>query len=90
MRAKRDQNDVAVSMGVSSADSITPVMLNVDPVTGYLLVDSTGDSLTPTSALQNDIDQNDVKTRYGISSVDNETLIPIRTDSQGRLLIESA
>lgn len=88
MRAKRDQNDIPVALGVSSVDSVTPLMLNVDPVTGYLLIASSSDSLITTSAVRCKIDQNDQKTKYGISSVDGVTLVPIRTDSSGRLLIQ--
>lgn len=88
MIAKRDQNDVAVSLGVSSSDGATPIMLAVDPVTDYLLVQNFGDSLTPTPATRVKIDQNDQKTKYGVSSVDGVTLVPIRTDSNGRLLIQ--
>lgn len=86
--AKRDQNDVAVSLGVNSSDSTTPLMFKVDPVTGYLLVEDKVDSLTATAATQCKIDQNDVKTKYGVSSVDGVTLVPIRTDSDGRLLVQ--
>lgn len=86
--AKRDQNDVAVSLGVSSTDSTTPLMFTVDPVTNYLLVKDAIDSLTPTSASRCKIDQNDVKTKYGVSSVDGVTLVPIRTDNNGTLLVQ--
>lgn len=84
----RDQNDKPVGMGVSSVDSITPVMIMVDPVTNFLLVDSVQDSITVVGA-KHRIDQNDIPTCYGVSSSDNVTLIPIRTDSNGRLLVQS-
>lgn len=86
--AKRDQNDVPVGLGVSSSDGVTPVMIRVDPVTSYLLVDMSSDSLTPTSATKDKRDQNDVPTKYGVSNSDNKTIIPIRTDSSGKLLIQ--
>jgi hypothetical protein len=86
--AKRDQNDVAVALGVSSVDGVTPIMLAVDPVTDYLLVDDDGASATIPSAIRVRIDQNDQKTKYGVSSADGKTLIPIRTDSNGRLQIQ--
>lgn len=87
MQAKRDQNDRPVALGVSSTDSSTPIMLNVDPITGYVLVENITDALgvfTP----KHRIDQNDVPTVYGISSVDGVTLIPIQTDSNGAVLVE--
>lgn len=87
-QAKRDQNDQATALGVSSVDSVTPILLTVDPVTGYLLVDNSTDALTPTAATRVKIDQNDQKTKYGVSSADDITLIPIRTDSNGKLLIQ--
>lgn len=86
--AYRDQDDVAVAMGVSSADSVTPIMLAVDPVTGYLLIEDDGQSAIIPNATRVGIDQNDQKTKYGISSADGVTLIPIRTDSNGRLQIQ--
>ncbi len=85
--AHRDQNDRAVALGVSSVNNITPIMLAVDPVTNYLLVDNSSDSLTVIGN-KHRIDQNDIPTSYGVSSVDNITPIPIRTDSAGRLLVQ--
>jgi len=40
--AIRDQNHIPVMLGVSSTDSTTPIPVQIDPVTGRLLVDSTG------------------------------------------------
>ena len=84
----RDENDKAVASGVSSADSTTPVMLRVDPITDYLLVDNASDSITVVPKQWNKRDENDVPTVYGVSSIDGVTLIPIRTDNNGRLLIQ--
>ena len=86
--AFRDQNDIAVSMGVSSTNVKTPVMLAVDPVTNYLLINDDGAGATIPNATICGIDQNDRKTSYGISSADGVTLIPIRTDGNGRLQIQ--
>lgn len=86
--AQRDQNNRPVLLGVSSTNSITPIMARVDSITGYLLVDSIADSITATIATKDKRDENDVPTVYGISSTDSTMLIPIRTDSNGRLLIE--
>lgn len=84
---KRDQNTIAVSLGVSSVDNATPLQLRVDPITDYLLVDLASDLLTPTAATRCKRDENDIPTKYGISSVDGVTLVPIRTDSNGTLLV---
>lgn len=86
--ALRDQNHVTVKLGISSTDSMTPVMFAVDPSTNYLLVDVSSDVLTPTSATTDKRDQNFVPTCYGVSSVDGTTLIPIRTDINGKLLVQ--
>ena len=86
--SRRDQNDIAVALGVSSTDSVTPIMLAVDPVTGYLLIEDDGATATIPNATICGIDQNDQKTKYGISSADGVTLIPIRTDNNGRLQIQ--
>lgn len=40
--ASRDQNHVPTMLGVSSVDGVTPIPVEIDPVTGRLLVDSTG------------------------------------------------
>lgn len=87
--ARRDQNDIGLGLGVSSADGITVVPLQIDPVTGYLLTASISSAGSATSATQNKRDQNDRPTMYGISSTDGITLEPIRTDSTGRLLTKS-
>ncbi len=87
---KRDKNFKTVASGISSSDGVTPLMWRVDPVTGYLLITVTGDSLSITPATMDKRDGNFVPTVYGISSVDGVTLIPIRTDSSGQLLITFA
>lgn len=87
MNAKRDQNDHPVDMEVSSVDNITPLMLRVDPITSYLLIQEEGTS-TLTGVPKHRIDENDIPTSYGVSDSDGTTLIPIQTDSEGRLLIQ--
>lgn len=86
--ALRDQNYRTVAEGISSTDSVTPLMFRVDPVTNYLLVTAITDSLTVVPATMDMRDQNFVPTCYGVSSVDGVTPIPIRTDSSGNLLIQ--
>jgi hypothetical protein len=85
--ALRDDNDRAIASGVSFSDSVTTVMFRVDPITDYLLVDNSTDSLTPSIATRNRRDDNDVPTQYGVSSLDGVTPVPIRTDSNGKLLV---
>lgn len=84
----RDQNQRVVSSGVSSIDSITPIMLRVDPVTNYLLVSFTSSSNSVTSRQWNKRDENSYPTMYGISNSDEVTLVPIRTDTNGKLLVD--
>ena len=86
--ALRDENHKTVAMGISSTDGVTPIMFAVDPITGYLLLDVSDDSLVVTSATVDKRDQNFVPTCYGVSSDDGVTLVPIRTDSAGRLLFK--
>lgn len=86
--AKRDQNDVPVGIGVSSSDGVTPVMLHIDPVTDKLLINVSADSLTLTNSTKDKIDENDIHTKYGISAADGTTILPIRTDSSGKLLVQ--
>lgn len=86
----RDQNQRVVGSGVSSVDSVTPIMIRVDSVTGYLLVDDSASSNSATPRDWNKRDGNGYPTMYGISSVDNTTLVPIRTDTDGKLLVKYA
>ena len=77
MDAVRDENHVPVLLGVSSVDGVTPVPIQVDPVTGRLLVDIPGGGGTVTwgditgtlsdqsdlqSALDAKIEEDDVRT----------------------------
>lgn len=77
-------------MGADSTSPSTTLMFRVDPVTGYLLINVASDSLVATSATKDKRDQNFRPTMYGISSVDGTTLVPIRTDSNGVLLLDIA
>ena len=82
--ARRDQNDRAVGLGVSSVDLKTPLMLTVDPVTNYLLVDIIASSSGTVNTVHR-IDQNDVPTSYGWNGI---KIIPIATDNSGNLLVQ--
>lgn len=88
MEAKRDQNHVTVAMGVSSTDNVTPVMLEVDETTNYLLATVTQSSATATAMTADKRDENHVPTVYGISNADGVTLVPIRTLTDGSLLCQ--
>ncbi len=87
MEAQRDQNHVTVGQGKASDDTTT-LSLKVDPSTNYLLISTTGDAIVavPTTTVKRD--QNFRPTYYGVSSVDGVTPVPIRTDDDGRLLLD--
>lgn len=87
--AHRDQNHVTTAEGISSVDSTTPQLLRVDPSTNRVLVSIAATppaSVTALTAVKRD--QNFRPTVYGISSVDGTTLVPIRTDTDGNLLVD--
>ncbi len=86
--AYRDENQRTVSIGVSSVDVITPIMMRVDPITDRLLITSIVSSNSATTRQWNKRDENGYPTMYGISSTDSVTLVPIRTDSNGNLLVK--
>lgn len=87
MVGKHDENSQSVGMGISLTDNITPITLRVDPATNMLLATARGEVISPTTATKSRIDQNEVSTVYGVSDTDGKTLIPIRTDSDGYLLV---
>ncbi len=87
--AERDQNHVTTALGYdSSGDTTLP--LEVDSVTNYLLIHVITASPAVTSATAVKRDENWKPTYYGISSTDSTTLVPIRTDSNGYLLVDVA
>ncbi len=88
MQNKRDQNHVTVGSAISEVDLTTPLMLSMDSATNELLISVTIEALSTTSLAMVRRDQNFRPTYYGISSVDGVTVVPIRTDSAGRLLIK--
>ncbi len=89
-QAKYDQDYVPVGLGINNTDTTTPLMLRVDPVTNYVLVDVTGATISATPASMDKRDQNYQPTMYGVSSADSTVLLPIRTDSLGRILVDIA
>lgn len=87
MIGKHDENSQSIGLGVSSTDNETPIALQVDPITGALMMNATAEVITPVALDKSRIDQNDVNTVYGVSDTDGTTLVPLRTDSSGNLLI---
>lgn len=74
----RDQNYVPVLMGVSSSDGITPVPIQIDPVSGRVLVNITIiASETPTVVTRIPRDNNFVPVLAGASTSDGITVLPI-------------
>lgn len=87
--AKRDENRVTTTLGVSSSNSNVTLPMEVDETTNFLLVDvSILDGITVVAATDNKRDENRIPTMYGVDDSDGETLIPIRTDDNGVLLVQ--
>jgi len=85
--AKRDADNVPVGLAWD-ATAITPQPLLVDAATNQLLVDVIVASPVIVAATAARRDANNVPTEYGVSSVDGTTLVPIRTDTNGRILLD--
>ena len=83
--AKRDADNVPVGLAY---DATTTQPLLVDPATNELLVDVIVASPVIVAATAARRDENNVPTEYGVSSVDGTTLVPIRTDTNGRILLD--
>lgn len=77
--AKRDENFATVGMGVSTADSTTPLMLKQDPVTDRLIIKYSGAySSTPTAITYAKRDQNGRPVALGLGTDGN--VYPVRVD----------
>lgn len=86
--ARRDQNRIAIAMGVSDTDGVTPLPILVDPVTGYVLV-TMAESVTttpPTGVTTARRDANYVPTSLGVSSSSDTAPQAFRTHN-GYLLV---
>ena len=83
--AKRDADNKPVGLAF---DATTTKPLLVNPSTNELLVDVVVAAPVIVAATHNKRDENNVPTQYGVSSVDGTTLVPIRTDSNGRILLD--
>ncbi len=90
MEIIRDKNHKTVGGGVDPADTSAVEMLKVDPTTDELLVVLAVESLNATVMTEDKRDQNFVPTVYGISDTDGTTLVPIRTNSDGEILIDNS
>ena len=90
MDAKRDQNHATVQLGVSSADSSTPLPLRVDAVTDYLLIDiavNSGSSSTTRSIAERD--QNSVPVLMGVTNDASLTPMALSIDhTNTRLFVD--
>lgn len=85
---KRDQNYVTVGAGVSDDSDKDILMLRVDPITKYLLVEITTDSEISTTASQiAKRDQNHVPVCLAWNEDDQE-LQEVLMDSDGNLLCD--
>ena len=77
--AKRDKNYVTTLMGVSSADGVTPILVQVDPVTGRVLVQTSASGLGTVTSVS-------IVTANGISgSVATATTTPAITLTLGAI-----
>lgn len=91
MAASRDQNSVTTMLGVSSADGVTPVPIQIDSVTGKLLmlIDGMGAHSAVTNRQIASRDENSVTTMIGTSENDDGVLVNAVVNS-GVLRIKSA
>ncbi len=81
--ASRDQNSVTTMLGVSSADGVTVVPIEIDSVTGrlLLLVDSMGAHSAVTNRQIAFRDQNSVPTMMAESENDDGVLANVVVDA---------
>lgn len=86
--AERDENGVAVTLGVLDSDGETTEQITADPTTHTLEADddTTGSDNGPTDAKR---DENGVPVAMAVSSVDGETPVALYVDSSGKLLTDS-
>lgn len=81
--AKRDSNFVTTLIGVSSVDGVTPVPVQVNPVTGALLTEGhVGSSSNPPST-RIVHDANAVAVTALVNSVDGVTPLALTATSSG-------
>ena len=83
--AKRDNNRVTTIEGVSSVDSVTPALIEVNPATGAVLVEITTGS-TSVAAPSGKFDDNRVRTMRLTSSVDSTTILSPIVSASGLLM----
>ncbi len=81
--ASRDQNSVTTMLGVSSADGVTPIKIEIDSITGrlLLLVDSMGAHSAVTNRQIAFRDQNSVPTMMAESENDDGVLANVVVDA---------
>lgn len=86
--AKRDENRVTTTLGASSADGVTPVLVKVSPTHVLQVSDgTTGSDFGRTPAVR---DANRVEILMGVSSADGITPVEIYVNpSTGEILTKS-
>lgn len=86
--ASKDSNSVPSLITVSSADGVTIIPVQADPVNHGLKSSdgTTGSDLGPDHALK---DQNDISTILAVSSTDGVTPVAVYSNSSGQILIDS-
>ncbi len=86
--AVKDQNNVPVMIGISSADGTTILPVYADPTSHLVQVSDavTGSDLTGDNALR---DENRITTMLAVSDVDGSTPVPIYVNSSNQLLVKS-
>lgn len=86
--AQIDENRIQIGTAVTDDASLTPEPLLIDPVTGGLLVIASSSAVVATAMAGNKRDEDREPTVYGVSDDDGVTLVPIRTDGDGKLLVD--
>lgn len=86
--AHHDDNRAKVSLGISNADSTTPLEMTVDSVTGRLLVDATG-TVTGTQYTEGDIDATITGSALMLEAA-GDTLVPAQADASSFLKVNIA
>ena len=86
--AKRDQNRVPVTLCVNADERTKTIMLRVDPVTGYVIVDNQGAVGLTTNIENAEDDQNRVHTLLFADETNAEGTGCARTDTDNRLVVK--
>jgi hypothetical protein len=76
MNAKHDKNFKTTMLGVSSVDLVTPTLIAIDPITGYLLIDivDTTSAVSPVLRSNAKHDDNNKSTMLGWNGTTTQAL----------------